>query len=71
LEPGTAQVLDRESGLLGLIFRVTEIRWLTASEVEVDGGYEEAGESGSGNIYRVVKRQGYWEVVECQMLWIK
>ena len=71
LEPGTAQVLDRESGLPGLTFRITEIRWLTADKVEVDGGYEEASESGSGNIYWVVKRQGYWEVVECQMLWIK
>jgi hypothetical protein len=71
LEPGTAQVLDRESSLPGLIFGITEIRRLTDNEVEVDGGYEEASESGSGNTYRVVKRERHWEVVECQMLWVK
>jgi hypothetical protein len=71
LEPGTAQVLDRESGLPGLAFRITEIRWLADDEVEVDGGYEEASESGSGNTYRAMKRRGQWEVVEHQMLWIK
>lgn len=71
LEPGTAQVLDRESGLPGLTFRITEIRWLTDNEVEVDGGYEEASESGSGNTYSVVKRRGHWEVVGRQMLWVE
>jgi hypothetical protein len=71
LQPGTAQVLDRESGLPSLIFGITEIRWLSDDEVEVDGGYEEASESGTGNTYRVVKEAGRWEVVECQMLWIK
>jgi len=71
LEPGTAQVLDRESGLPGLIFGIAEIRWLSEDEVEADGGYEEASESGTGNTYRVVKEAGRWEVVGCQMLWIK
>ncbi len=71
LESGTAQVLDKETGLPGLIFRVTEIRWLSDDEVEVDGGYEEASESATGNTYRVVKEAAGWAVVECQMLWIK
>ena len=71
LEPGTAQVVDRESGQPGLIFRIREIRRLTDDEVEVDGGYDEASESATGNTYRVMKTGGRWEVVECQMLWIK
>jgi len=71
LESGTAQVLDRESGRPGLIFRITEIRWLNDDEAEVDGGYQEASESATGNTYRVVKADDRWEVVECQMLLIK
>ena len=71
LEAGTAQVLDRESGLPGLIFTIREIRWLGDDEVEVEGGYEEASESGSGNIYRLEKGGEHWEVVGAEMLWIK
>jgi hypothetical protein len=71
LEPGTAQVLDIETGLPGLIFRVDGIRWLSDNEVEVDGGYDEASESATGNIYRAIKQSDGWEVVDCQMLWIK
>ena len=71
LEPGTAQVLDRESGLPGLVFRIDEIRRPSDGKVEVDGGYEEASESAAGNIYWVVKEGELWEVVEHQMLWIK
>jgi len=70
LEPGTALVLDRETGLSGLIFRITEIRWLSDHEVEVDGGYYEASESASGNTYSVLKRDGAWEVVSVQPHWI-
>ena len=71
LEPGTAQVLDKETRLPGLIFRVTEIRWLSDDKVEVDGGYDEASESATGNTYHVVKEAAGWAVVGCQMLWIK
>ena len=71
LEPGTAQVIDRESGLPGLIFWIEEIRWLSDYEVEVEGGYEEASESGSVNIYRLEKIDNRWKVVEVQMLVIK
>lgn len=71
LEPGTALVLDMETGLPGLIFSITQIRRLSDDEVEVDGGYCEASESASGNTYRVAKQDGTWEVVGLQPLWIK
>jgi hypothetical protein len=71
LEPGTAQVIDRETGLPGLIFWIGEVRWLSNYEVEVEGGYEEASESGSVNIFRLEKKGDRWEVVEAQMLLIK
>jgi hypothetical protein len=71
LEAGTALVLDRESGLPGLIFDVGEIRWIKGDEVEVEGGYEEASESASGGVFRLRKVKDRWEVVASQMLWIK
>ena len=71
LEPGTAQVLDRESGLPGLIFAITEIRWLADDRVEVEGGYEEASESGSVNVYQLERKSGRWEVIGDEMLLIK
>jgi phytoene dehydrogenase-like protein len=71
LEAGTAQVTERESGLPGLIFRIEEISWLSNRQVEVEGGYEEASESGSVNIYRLEKTGDHWEVIEVQMLSIK
>ena len=70
-EPGTAQVLDRDSGLPGLIFWIEEIRWVSDDKVEVEGGYEEASESGSRNVYHLRKDGGCWEVVGSQMLLIK
>jgi len=71
LEAGTALVLDRETGLSGLIFRVDEIRWLGEDEVEVDGGYEEASESGSGNTYLVAREERGWEVMGMEPGFIK
>jgi hypothetical protein len=71
LEAGTALVLDRETGLSGLIFRVDEIRWLGEDAVEVDGGYEEASESGSGNTYHVTRGEEDWQVVGMEPGFIK
>ena len=71
LEAGTAQVLDRESGLPGLIFAIAEIRRLGDDSVEVEGGYEEASESGSVNVYHLERKSGRWEVVGDEMLLIK
>jgi hypothetical protein len=71
LESGTAQVQDSESGLPGLIFWITSIRWLGSDEVELQGGYEEASESAAGSAYHLRKGNTGWEVVSSQMLWIK
>jgi hypothetical protein len=71
LEPGTALVVDRETGLPGLAFLITGIRWLGDHEVEVDGEYQEASESAAGSAYNLVKENGQWRVVDAQMHWIK
>lgn len=71
IEPGTAQVVDKETKLPGIAFKITDIRWISDTEVEVDGGYDEASESAAGSTYHVVKETGKWRVVDSQMLWIK
>jgi hypothetical protein len=71
LEPGTAQVVDRETGLPGLTFLITDIRWLRDHQVEVDGEYQEASESAAGRTYHLLKENGQWHVIDSQMHWIK
>lgn len=54
----------------GLIFSITEIKWISDSEVEVSGGYYEGGLSSSGNVYRLKRVAGKWQVLEDGMEWI-
>lgn len=53
-----------------LIFRVTSIKWKSDTEVDVSGGYYEAGLSASGNTYTVKKEKGKWKVTNDKMHWI-
>lgn len=54
----------------GLKFRVTKIKRITESKVEVEGGYYEAGLSSSGNTYTVEKKDGIWVVTKNKLNWI-
>jgi hypothetical protein len=63
-------VRDKKSGERGLSFHVGEIRWNSDTEVEVDGGYYEGGESASGNTYFLKKKHGKWVVERDVMHWI-
>lgn len=67
---GSDGVSDKQTGERGLIFIVGKIRWLASDRVDVEGGYYEAGESSSGNIYHLRKKDGKWEVVNDTMRWI-
>ncbi len=63
-------VRDKQTGVQGLIFYVGEIKWISDTEVEVSGGYYEAGLSASGNTYYLKKKDGKWVVERDQMHWI-
>jgi hypothetical protein len=63
-------VFDRESGQRGLLFRTSEIRWISDDEVEVDGGYFEGGLSASGNTYYLKRENGRWVVTRDVLHWI-
>ncbi len=61
------RVVENRTGRPALIFHVSKITWVSDSEVTVDGGYEEANVSSSGNTYTVTKRNSKWEVTSDRM----
>jgi hypothetical protein len=66
----TEGVSDKKTGEKGLIFRVESMKWKSDTEVDVKGGYYEAGLSGSGNTYTLKKGKGKWNVINDKMHWI-
>ena len=63
-------VVEKRTGKRGLVFRVRSIKWVSAAEVEVVGGYFEDGLSASGDTYTVTKAQGKWIVSKARTNWI-
>ena len=63
-------VFDKESGERGLLFHVGEIKWNADDQVQVEGGYYEAGLSASGNTYYLKYMDGQWTVIRDVMHWI-
>lgn len=57
-------LLDKKTGEEGLSFSVVSIKWISDTEVEVEGGYYEASLSASCNTYTVVKKNGKWVVTK-------
>ncbi len=64
LKPNNKKEID------GLTFKITNLRWISETEVEVTGGYYEGPLSSSGGIYRVKKHNGKWIVLNYQEQWI-
>lgn len=65
-----SSVVHRDDGKRGLIFQITDLRWIDQTTAEVQGGYYEGNVSASGNLYRVEKQGDGWVVTEDRMLWI-
>jgi len=63
-------VVDKKTGERGLIFTTGAIKWVSDTEVEISGGYYEAGLSASGNTYFLKKVDGKWKVIKDVMHWI-
>lgn len=63
-------VADRRSGKQGLMFRVTNIIWMSSRVVMVSGGYYEGVLSASGNTYTVEQLNGKWVVTKDHIGWI-
>ena len=67
---GEKGVVDKQTGERGVEFRTGKIKWVSDTEVQVSGGYYEAGESSSGNVYYLKKVNGKWTVTKDEMLLI-
>jgi hypothetical protein len=67
---GIKGVRDKKTGQRGLIFRVTTVKWLSETEVTLDGGYHENGLSASGNTYTLKKENEKWKVTKDKMHWM-
>jgi hypothetical protein len=63
-------VIHRQTKEPGLIFTVGDIRWISESEVEVEGGYFENGRSASGNTYFLRRENGKWVCYSYGTRWI-
>jgi hypothetical protein len=55
-------VIDKSTGVKGLLFNVGKPKWISDTEVEMSGGYYEAGLSSAGYTYRLKKTSGKWAV---------
>jgi hypothetical protein len=54
----------------GLKFRIESLTWIDDSTVEARGGYYEGNLSASGNLYRIVRKDGKWIVESDKLEWI-
>jgi hypothetical protein len=57
--------VDNKTGEQGLVFTVaSSIKWISDTQVEVQGGYYENEESASWNTYTLKKDNGKWRVIK-------
>jgi hypothetical protein len=63
-------VVERSSGKQGIMFRIGQLTWESATEAAIEGGYYEANLSASGNTYHVKKVNGAWVVTADELSWI-
>ncbi len=61
-------VADHATGVQGLVISIGAINWLSKSEATISGGYYEASESGSGNLYHLHKVDGKWLVFKDELM---
>jgi hypothetical protein len=63
-------VVEKSTGVKGLSFGVGKLKWISDTEVEISGGYYEAGLSSAGYTYRLKKTSGKWAVEKETMTFI-
>jgi hypothetical protein len=66
---GTGGVIDKESGGLGIIFRITQLKWVNENEVEVEASFHVAMLFAGGCKYLVMRQDKKWVVKWCVSKW--
>ncbi len=70
MDSSKGYLVDVESGKPAVYFHAGGIRYISDTEIEVDGGYYMNGTAASGNTYRLKQKRGKWVVVSDIMHWI-
>ena len=63
-------VFDIDTNERGLLFYISEIKWISSNQIEVKGGYFESGISSAGYTYYVKYLNGEWVVIKKILIWI-
>jgi hypothetical protein len=66
----SAEIRDKRTGERGLLFYITQISWVSSTEVKVTGGYYEGSLSASGETYVVKKDGSTWKIISAGLNWI-
>ena len=62
-------VVDRATGVRGVILQVARLAWLHAAAVDVVGGYYLTHRQAAGLCYHVAYDGHHWAVLTVQLLW--
>lgn len=63
-------VIEKKSGKRGVLFQIKNLAWLSATEVDVEGGFVEGRLHARGYIYKLVKEKGKWRVKSSTNTWM-
>ena len=64
-----ASMNDMLTGDTGVLLTAAAVKWISNTEVEVEGGYFENAKAASGDTYHVVLRDGLWVVDKDAVDW--
>jgi hypothetical protein len=64
---GTGGIRDRSTGQKGVVFSVSDLRWIDDKEAVILGGVYQGGEAASSTLYHVEWMDGEWVVTEEDM----
>jgi hypothetical protein len=62
--------VDRKTGEAGLVFHVGAIKWISDTDVDVEGGFYEGMRSAAGYTFTLKKEDGKWRVIKSRLEWI-
>ncbi|HUL29980.1 MAG TPA: hypothetical protein VLZ03_05945 [Thermodesulfobacteriota bacterium] len=61
---GLSGVKDRDTGQAGVIFYLSNVKWLSDAEVEVEGAYFQSGVTSSRSTFHLTKKNDKWVVTK-------
>jgi hypothetical protein len=63
-------VVEKRSGKRGVLFQIRSVKWISETEVEVEGGFAAGMLYARGYTYTVKKEKGKWSVKTSNSTWM-